>query len=320
MEPAIQIHDLSKTYRRRNAAPIQAVSQLNLSVPAGQLFGFLGPNGAGKTTTIKMLCGLIKPSSGRVEIRGRDVCRERRATMPDIGVVLEGARNVHWSLSAWDNLLYFGHLKGMWGRRLSTRAAQLLRELDLWERRVDLVRTFSRGMQQKVALACALITDPPIVLLDEPTLGLDVQAARAVKTLVERLIQEQGKTVVLTTHQLDIAEALCHRIAIINKGVLIADKPVAELLALFRDEYYHIKLQGTLSPEYAAHFEEMTITANEDVTTLSGPVSDQDALYALLERVRAAGLPLLAVNRTEPDLEEVFIRLLDTGATREPEQ
>ena len=144
--PAIQIDGLSKIYRRRGGDPIHAVVDLNLSVLAGQVFGLLGPNGAGKTTTIKMTCGLIRPTAGRVRVNGYDVWGRRSAAVCQIGAVLEGTRNVHWTLSAWDNLLYFGHLKGLVGRPLAARAEQLLRELDLWDRHGDLVRTFSRGM------------------------------------------------------------------------------------------------------------------------------------------------------------------------------
>jgi len=314
---AIQIDTLSKTYRQRNGAPIQAVKDLNLCVPAGQVFGFLGPNGAGKTTTIKMICGLVTPTSGRVRVGRYDVWRHRSAAVRQIGAVLEGTRNVHWPLSAWDNLLYFGHLKGMWGRRLTRRAEQLLRELDLWDRRKDLVRTFSRGMQQKVAVACALVADPPIVLLDEPTLGLDVQAARTVRDMVGRLAQERGKTVVLTTHQLDMAQKLCDRVAIISKGRILANEPVEELLHLFSEEHYQIKVEGRLPVGVADCFDELTVEEENGNTILRGPIADQDALYDVLDRLRGLGLPLLSASRAEPDLEGVFVRMLDTDKARE---
>ena len=134
---------------------------------------------------------------------GYNVAREHSIAMQQLGAVLEGTRNVYWRLTAWENLMYFGRLRGYYGKKLAIRAEQILRELDLWDRRKDLVRTFSRGMQQKVAIACSLITDPPIVLLDEPTLGLDIQASRTVKEWITLLAREQNKTVVLTTHQLD---------------------------------------------------------------------------------------------------------------------
>jgi ABC-2 type transport system ATP-binding protein len=311
---AIQLDSLNKIYRSGKNSSIHAVKELNLTVPAGIIFGFLGPNGAGKTTTIKMICGLVRPTSGNIRVNGYDSWRQRSAAMRQIGAVLEGTRNIHWPLSAWDNLIYYGNLKGLWGRKLAERAEKLLHELDLWDRRNDLVRVFSRGMQQKVAVACALIADPPIILLDEPTLGLDVQAARAVKNLVSRLAQEYGKTVVLTTHQLDIAQALCDRLAIIHKGKLIVDQPTDKLLALFREEYYQIRVRGRLPAGTASAFEGMTIEENEDSTLLSVPLDDPSSLYNLLDRLRVLNLSLISVNQAEPNLEEVFIRLIDTGA------
>jgi ABC-2 type transport system ATP-binding protein len=311
---AIQLDGLSKTYRRKGKEPTHAVRDVSLAMPAGQVFGFLGPNGAGKTTTIKMICGLVRPTSGCAWVNGYDTWRRRSATMRQVGAVLEGTRNVHWPLSAWENLLYFGHLKGLYGKALAARAEWLLRELDLWECRKDLVRTFSRGMQQKVAIACALVADPPIVLLDEPTLGLDVQAARAVRDLVARLAREQGKTVVLTTHQLDMAEALCDRVAIISRGRIIADQPVEELLDLFREEYYQIEVEGIVPGDAAALFEGMAAGEKNGNTVLSGPVTDQDDLYDTLHRLRDMGFPLVSVSRAEPDLEEAFVRLLDRSA------
>ena len=282
------------------------------------MFGFLGPNGAGKTTTIKMICGLVRPTAGRVCVNGHDVWHRRGAAMRQMGAVLEGTRNVHWALSAWDNLIYFGHLKGISGKPLALRAEQLLRELELWERRRDLVRTFSRGMQQKVAVACALITDPPIVLLDEPTLGLDVQAARTVRELVRRLARDLGKTIVLTTHQLDMAESLCDRVAIIRKGQIIADHPTGELLNLFRQEYYEIRVQGSMPAGIDPASYGLGAAEKNGDTILSGPIAGQDALYGILDRLRDDHLTLLSVNRAEPDLEEVFMRLLEESGGGTP--
>ena len=314
---AIRTEGLSKTYQAQKGTAVRAVRDLNLDVPHGQVFGFLGPNGAGKTTTIKMICSLVCPTSGRAWVNGHDVWRRRGAAMRQIGAVLEGTRNVHWALSAWDNLLYFGHIKGMAGRALGQRAERLLHDLELWDRRQDLLRTYSRGMQQKVAIACALVADPPIVLLDEPTLGLDVQAARAVRELVGRLAREGGKTVVLTTHQMDLAEALCDRVAIMHHGRLIADQPVDELLELFRQEYYQIRVAGRLPTGLAAHFDGLSVAEQNGHTVLSGPIADQETLYRILGRLRELGLALLAAQRVEPDLEEVFVRLLEGSAGEE---
>jgi ABC-2 type transport system ATP-binding protein len=313
---AIQTIGLTKIYQRKRASPVGAVRDLNLLVPSGQVYGFLGPNGAGKTTTIKMLCGLVRPTRGKVLVNGYDVWRQRRAAIQQLGAVLEGTRNVHWSLSAWNNLLYFGHLKGLHGRALADRARALLDELGLWSHRSDLVGTFSRGMQQKVAIACALIADPPILLLDEPTLGLDVQAARVVQEMVQRLAAEHKKTVLLTTHQLRMAQELCDRVAIISAGRIIADRPVEELLRVSSGPYYRIAVGGQLSSEDVEQLASMSVEPGDGKTFLSGPVADQDSLFRLLDQLRDRGASLLSVSQEEPNLEEVFLRLVGADEAR----
>lgn len=309
---AIQINSLRKHFLGRDGQVVQAVDDLTLSVAAGEVVGFLGPNGAGKTTTIKMVCGLVTPTAGVIYLNGYDLARQRRKAMAQIGAVLEGARNIYWRLTAWQNLLYFGRLKGQ-RHHLKERAEVLLRDLGLWGRRNDQVQNFSRGMQQKVAIACALMGDPPILLLDEPTLGLDVQAARTVKEWVMKLADEQGKTVILTTHQLDVAEEVCHRVAIINRGRLIADKATCDLLGLFQQEHYQIRLQGVLDSRDFSWLNGLSVQQEAGETILTGTVGSQEELYRILEHLRQQSLPLLAVNRVEPKLEEVFVRLVEEG-------
>lgn len=311
MTAAIEIDGLRKVYTKRNGPAVVAVDDLNLAIPAGQIFGFLGSNGAGKTTTIKMACGLVLPTSGKVSLGGYDVQRQRGQAMRQIGAVLEGTRNVYWRLTAWQNLLYFGRIKGVTGKGLKERAERLLRELDLWERRNDPVRDFSRGMQQKVAIACALVADPPIVLLDEPTLGLDVQAGRTVKRWVEKLAREEGKTVVLTTHQMDLAESLCDRVAIMSQGKLLTNRPTAELLDLFRQETYELRFRGKMDEAILARFDGFTPREENGNTILSGTISEHDRLYRLIETAEMQGLELLAVTQAEPNLEEIFVQLLE---------
>ncbi|HET8841792.1 MAG TPA: ABC transporter ATP-binding protein [Ktedonobacteraceae bacterium] len=310
---AIEIEALSKVYRQSGKTTVQAVDSLNLSVAAGQVFGFLGANGAGKTTTIKMICGLVIPTHGTVHVNGHSVTRERSKAMRQIGAVLEGTRNVYWRLSAWENLMYFGHLKGCWGKSLKLHAERLLRELDLWERRDDPLRVFSRGMQQKVAIACALVSNPPVILLDEPTLGLDFQASRTVKEWISRLAHEQGKTVILTTHQLDLAQELCDHIAIIRKGRLLTSQPLTDLLHLFSQEHYQLRIKGELNGYSTSWFEGLSIEKENEETILTGAIPDQASLYEYLSRVRDLHLPLLSVTRIEPNLEEVFVQLLEDG-------
>ncbi len=307
---AFELRELSKVYDWGKGTPVRAVEDLSLSVPSGQVVGLLGPNGAGKTTTIKMMCGLVAPTSGRAHLNGYDVARERPMAVRQVGAVLEGARNVYWSLSAWQNLLYFGRLKGLPRKLIAPRAESLLRSLDLWERRHQAVGGFSRGMQQKVAIAAALIADPPILLLDEPTLGLDVQTARTVKHWIAQLAHEQGKTIVLTTHQLALAQELCDRIAIIHQGHLLTDLPVRALLDRFRRDLYEIRLGGPLAPSAAPWLDGFSVTQEDGESLIRGPIPDQARLYDLLDQVRALDLPLVSVERVEPSLEDVFFQLL----------
>ncbi|MEV4163479.1 ABC transporter ATP-binding protein [Nonomuraea dietziae] len=301
----IEIEALTKVY---GSAQVRAVDEVSLRIPAGSVFGFLGPNGAGKTTTIKMLAGLLTPTSGQVQLGGFDVVRQRSAAMAQFGAVLEGSRNVYWSLSAWQNLMYFGRLKGLRKAQVSERAEDLLSGLGLWERRDDKVGGFSRGMQQKVAIATALIADPPIVLLDEPTLGLDVEATRVVKDWIAELARELGTTILLTSHQLDVVQELCDRVAVIRRGRLVADLPTRDLLAGFRErDTYEIRVEGAAP----AGFDAVT---REGVTTMSVRVNDPREVYDVLERLRGQGVVLESLTQVQPDLEDVFLALVNEAS------
>jgi ABC-2 type transport system ATP-binding protein len=304
--PAIEISALTKTYR---GSPVRAVDEVSLSVPRGVVFGFLGPNGAGKTTTIKILAGLLSPTSGHVRVSGHDVTRRRSAAMEQIGAVLEGSRNVYWNLSAWQNLLYFGRLKGMRKVAVQARAEELLTGLDLWERRNDKVGDYSRGMQQKVAIAAALIADPPVVLLDEPTIGLDVEATRTVKEWVRALSTERGKTVLLTTHQMDVVEELCDRVAVIRRGQVVADQPIGELLAGFRQrDQYVIEIDGPVDGLRLPAGAEAT--GAEGGTRITARLTDPQEMYELVDRLRGQGAVLRSLAQVQPDLEDVFLDLI----------
>jgi ABC-2 type transport system ATP-binding protein len=309
---AIELTSLTKRYRRGRGL-LTAVDDVTLSVPAGQVIGLLGPNGAGKTTTIKMLCGLILPSAGTIRLNGHDVGRQRAAAVRQLGAVLEGSRNVYWPLSAWRNLLYFGRLKGLRASEIRPRAQRLLTELGLWERRHESVGSYSRGMQQKVAVAAALITDPPILLLDEPTIGLDVEAARTVKDWIAHLARDEGKTILLTTHQLPIAQELADRIAVIRDGRIIADLPTSELLSRYAEDRFEVRTARMRSEPPGVLPPGTRIEQEQDTTRILLPDADQAVLHKVLDGLRAANLPLRSVSQAQPGLEEVFLRLIRPG-------
>lgn len=302
---AIELRALTKRFGR-----VTAVEDVSLEVPYGQVFGLLGPNGAGKTTTIKMMTGLVTPTAGTARLGGYDIGKQRSRAVQQVGAVLEGSRNVYWSLSAWHNLLYFGRLKGLRSAEIKPRAERLLRDLDLWDRRNEQVGGFSRGMQQKVAVAAALVTDPSIVLLDEPTIGLDVEAARTVRQWVLRMAREEGKTVVLTTHQLAMAEELCDRVAVIRDGRIITDLPTGELLDRYVEDRFELEVSGTTAMVAAALEARVAMESVNGHTTIQLPTSDQDALHAVLAELHGSSVPVLRVNRVRPSLEDVFVSLV----------
>ncbi|HZD68640.1 MAG TPA: ABC transporter ATP-binding protein [Actinomycetes bacterium] len=309
---AIELTGLTKRYRRGSGL-LEAVRDVTLRVPAGQVIGLLGPNGAGKTTTIKMLCGLILPSAGTIRLGGYDVGRQRPAAVRQVGAVLEGSRNVYWPLSAWQNLLYFGRLRGLRGSQVRPRAQRLLTELGLWERRHETVGSYSRGMQQKVAVAAALICDPPILLLDEPTIGLDVEAARTVKDWLAHLAREEGKTILLTTHQLPVAQELAGRIAVIRDGRVVADLPTSELLSRYAEDRFEVRTAGTRERLAGVLPPGTRIEQGRVAPRILLPDTDQAVLHKVLDGLRAANIPLLSVSQAQPGLEEVFLRLIRPG-------
>ena len=311
--PAIGLSGLTKRYRRGKGW-LTAVNDVTLSVPPGQVIGLLGPNGAGKTTTIKMIASLVLPTAGTISLNGYDVGSQRPDAMRQMGAVLEGSRNVYWPLSAWQNLMYFGRLKGLRAAEIRPRAERLLTDLGLWERRNETVGSYSRGMQQKVAIAAALVTDPPILLLDEPTIGLDVAAARTVKDWIAHLAGDEGKTILLTTHQLPIVQELASRIAVIRDGKIIADLPTPELLAPYAEDRFEVRVPimhngfpGLLPPG-------SRVESGAEATRILLPDADQGALHKVLDGLRAAGIPLRSVSQAQPDLEEIFLQLIRPGS------
>jgi ABC-2 type transport system ATP-binding protein len=215
----IEVSELTKRFGR-----LTAVNRISFGVKRGEMFGFLGPNGAGKTTTIRMMTGLLLPDSGDVFIEGIEIIKKPIAAKMKMGIIPETG-NVYMDLTAKRNIILAGSFYGIPGRELGERTDRLLKEFGLWERRDDPVRYLSKGMKQRVNIASALVHDPDILFLDEPTVGLDVRSRKLIRTVITRM-NRKGTTVFLTTHDLEEANLLCERIGIINKGEMIAiDRP-----------------------------------------------------------------------------------------------
>jgi ABC-2 type transport system ATP-binding protein len=315
--PAIEMLGLSKTYRPQASTPVHAVVHVSLSAPAGQVVGVLGPNAAGKTTLLKLIAGMVRPTAGHVQVQGHDVVRERALALRQLGVALEGGPPRRSQVSVWQHLLHCGQAMDVGGLELKVRATQLLHELELWDRRDDPLQTYSSTMQRKVALARALLADPPIVVFDEPTLALDERAARRVEQWIAHLAHERGKTVLLTTCQPNLASAICDRVVLLRQGRVVADLPAGDLRPLLRGTQYQIRVKGQLGSQWSEWFDGFTVLpAGGDETILRGTIVDQAALLGLIGKVRDLGLPLLAVSREELSLDDVLTRLIGSAAQR----
>ena len=296
---------------------VKAVQDVSFEIGEGEIFGLLGPNGAGKTTTVKMLSGLVKPDRGTVHIDGLEVERYRRKVLKKVGVVLEGTRTSMWPLTPMENLAYYGNLKNVSGKILKERSHELLDFIGLKEKKDVQVRHLSRGQKQKLAICIAMIADPKVLLLDEPTTGLDVQSARAIKDKIIEVTRQHGKSVLVTTHDMHVAQELCDRIGIIDKGRLVACKPTAELLGGYSDQVYVFRTDRVVDTPDFERLPGVLSVSNE--TAVDGPVlvaslvqeagPRSEALYSVLELLRRQGYELHGVSQRQQNLESIFLQL-----------
>jgi ABC-2 type transport system ATP-binding protein len=299
---ALEVHQISKRYKLGRKY-LEAVRQVSLTLASGEVLAFLGPNGAGKTTTIKIVAGLIQPDGGWVRIAGLDPHHNPKA-LRGVGAVLEGNRNLYWRLTPEENLQYFGVLRGLSRRQASRRSRELLERFELTEKRRTAVQMLSRGMQQKLAIAVAIIHQPPLLLLDEPTLGLDVEATQNVKRLVKEIARE-GCAILLTTHQLDIAEELSDKVAIIQRGEIIAQESTRKLIRQFSGSAYTLEVEGEFAREQLQTLEALGAVLQGQHTLY---IRGTETLYQALAIVKP--LPLVSVKKEQGNLTEIFLKLV----------
>jgi ABC-2 type transport system ATP-binding protein len=321
---AIEVEHLRRVYRttigvvRRRAKEVVAVDDLSFDVTAGELFGVLGPNGAGKTTTVKMLTTLLIPTSGTARVMGLDVVREADALRGRIGYIFGGERGLYWRLSGVDNLRYFASLYHVDPSISSRRIPYLLELVGLADRGQEKVEGYSRGMKQRLHIARTLLHDPPLLFLDEPTIGLDPVGAREIRQVV-RDLQAADKTILLTTHYMFEADALCQRVGVINHGRLVALDTPRGLKHLVSDQsVIEIELFG-VPPDVVD-----LVRAESYVDAVS--VEDQDQRQLLLVQTRRGaeavqdvlarlgGVRVGKVTVREPTLEDAYVRLVEGRA------
>jgi len=282
---ALQIADLRKTFGAGDKR-VQAVQGVSMTVAPGTILAFLGPNGAGKTTTIKMVAGLLIPDEGTVLIDGANPEKDR-SVYARVGIVLEGSRNLYQQMSARDNLEYFGVIKGLTLADAKVRTAELLTYFGLTHKAKTRVSQLSSGMQQKLTIACSLLNRPKLLLLDEPTNALDVQAAEEIKALMKQLASE-GLAILLTTHQLDVAQAVADRVAIIRDGKILVEETTSTLLSRFAGDFYKVSFAGDLGQEQSEKLQALGVAVNDKALSFHG---DSDTVYRVMEVLQP--LPVL---------------------------
>jgi ABC-2 type transport system ATP-binding protein len=299
---ALQVEGLTKRYPGKSG-PVAAVSGVFFDVSAGETVALLGPNGAGKTTIMKTASGLVIPDAGRVLVGGREPYRNTSA-LQSVGSLLEGSRNLYWKLTPRENLAYFGAVRGLQSRRTHERTERLLDAFDLRDKADEPVQQMSRGMQQKLAVACAILHEPAVLLLDEPTLGLDAASSLKLVAMVRELA-DSGMTILLSTHQLDVAEALAHRIVILNHGHIVRVARTQELIRQFSRDCFMVRHEGALAPDVHARLAERFGAAVSEGRILL-PI-ESDRLYEALDLLRP--VPIVEISRHRASLTSIFLQL-----------
>jgi ABC-2 type transport system ATP-binding protein len=298
---AIQVVNLTKCY-----GDLLAVDHVSFAVRRTELFGFLGPNGAGKTTTVRMLAGVIEADEGSASILEYEAGSLKAKQIT--GVVPEMA-NAYADLSGWGNLMLMAELYGIPARLARERGTSLMEEIGLHHRRDSLVKTYSKGMKQRLILCLALIGDPEVLFLDEPTSGLDVQSARLIKDMLQGL-NTKGKTIFLTTHDMEEANQLCDRVAIINEGKLVAiDAPEKLRTAVSGMHSVEVSFDNMVSPEVLAAIPGVNTVKKLGDKWRLYTTNPGELVVSLTNFSASSGLKIVSLNTVTPSLEDAFIAL-----------
>ena len=301
-----------------------AMDHVNLKIHNGELFGLLGPNGAGKTTLVKCLSTILIPDEGTAIINGFDIRKQTTLVRASLGMVIGGERTLYWKLTARDNLTYFASLYKMPRKRIKERVDELLEKMNLLDRADERLEDYSTGMRQKVAIARALLHDPPILLLDEPTLGLDPTFSRQIRSQIRELSKKEGKTVLLATHYMEEADELCDRIAIINEGKIVAADTPDRLKAMVKETEL-VEVICYNPPQDAEKYLESLCPDVEIITLVRGEEAKgtpsrikliggnaEKRVGTVVDALRKKNTQITSLNISVPTLEDVFIKL--TGA------
>jgi ABC-2 type transport system ATP-binding protein len=315
---------LRRENSKKNNDVTVALDKVNIKIHPRELFGLLGPNGSGKTTMIKCLSTILIPDEGTAIVNGFDIRKETSQVRASLGLVVGGERTLYWKLTARDNLMYFSSLYKMQRRHAKKRIEELLEVFQLSDRADERLEDYSTGMRQKVAIARALLHDPPILLLDEPTLGLDPNFARQIRNQIRELSEKHGKTVLLTTHYMDEADQLCDRVAFINNGKIVAVNTPNRLKAMVK-EIERVEVSVYRPPANIEEHIRSLLPEADVIKLIPGDETDgvpsrikiiggktEEHVGKVIDLLRQKNVRIGSLDVGVPTLEDVYIKL--TGA------
>lgn len=301
---------LSCLHLRKSFGSKVAVEDVSFQVFAGECYGLLGPNGAGKTTSISILCGLIGTDYGEVKVCGENMEQWTIAPRAYIGYVPQEIA-LYPELSSIDNLKFFGKLYGLRGKRLKNKIDEVLEIVGLTERAKDRISTFSGGMKRRINIAAGLLHDPRLLVLDEPTVGVDPQSRNAILTTIESL-RDGGIAILYTTHYMEEASRLCHRIGIIDKGSVIAEGTLQDLVESYsKSDQILIEVKGTADNLYDCLRAELcsNVIVKNGTTFIVNSKEPDKVFDSVLQVVKNSGVQLIRIEQVQPNLEDVFLNL-----------
>jgi len=331
MDYAVEAFELTKVFKTKEKGKksiVKAVDHVNIKVKKGEFFGLLGPNGAGKTTLIKMFCTIILPTEGTAEVNGHDILKDPYKVRSSFGWFLgeTGGRSLYWRLNAQDNLRFYAYLQNVPKDVAKRRIDALLEFFGLTEDRKKLVKEYSMGMKVRIMLARALLHNPPILFMDEPTIGLDTISAVETRGLLKALNTELGKTVIFTSHNMFEVEQLCERVAIMSQGRIIADSPPSELREKLRDvRAVEVELKncanttGIVQSLASISIVTRVIETRDDAHgfVIRLQVEDEyEAIPVIAEKLHSLGVKVSSVRQVEPTFEDIFVKLTREGHER----
>jgi ABC-2 type transport system ATP-binding protein len=309
LPPALEIKDLKKSYKTDKGAPVDALKGVTLTVPAGEFFGFLGPNGAGKTSLISIVSGLSVKTSGEVFVNGISIDKDLDKTKSFIGLVPQEF-NFNWFETVVNIVVTQAGYYGIPREEALVRTEKILKQLDLWEKRDTPSMSLSGGMKRRLMIARALVHNPKVLLLDEPTAGVDVELRRGMWDFLREL-NASGTTIILTTHYLEEAEKLCRRIAVINNGVIIKEGSVKELLSSLNQVTLLLDLKEPVTDAALHLLKDLRITRSEEENTLEIRLQEGETVNDALRKMSAQGAQVVNVRNNGSRLEEVFMNLVE---------